>query len=31
MFDNPDVPGGLLGKETVIFGNIEDIYKFHNE
>ena len=31
MLNNQDVPAGLAGKESIIFGNIEDIYNFHNE
>jgi len=31
MTNNSEVPPGLLGKENIIFGNIEDIYNFHNE
>lgn len=31
MTNNTDVPPGLAGKESIIFGNIEDIYFFHNE
>ena len=31
MSDNSDVPPGLVGKESIIFGNIEDIYSFHNK
>ncbi|CAH3018961.1 unnamed protein product [Porites evermanni] len=30
MMNNPDVPSGLAGKESIIFGNIEDIFDFHN-
>ncbi|XP_020600716.1 triple functional domain protein-like isoform X7 [Orbicella faveolata] len=30
MSNNADVPSGLVGKESIIFGNIEDIYSFHN-
>ncbi|XP_067020221.1 kalirin-like isoform X6 [Acropora muricata] len=30
MTSNTDVPAGLAGKESIIFGNIEDIYLFHN-
>ncbi|XP_032241354.2 triple functional domain protein isoform X5 [Nematostella vectensis] len=30
MENNPDVPAGLVGKESIIFGNIQDIYKFHS-
>ena len=25
------VPGGIIGKEKVIFGNLEEIYDFHKE
>lgn len=31
MSNNSDVPPGLVGKESIIFGNIEDIYSFHNK
>ena len=31
MSNNADVPPGLIGKESIIFGNIEDIYSFHNK
>ena len=31
MMNNPDVPSGLAGKESIIFGNIEDIFDFHNK
>ena len=31
MSSNADVPSGLVGKESIIFGNIEDIYGFHNK
>ena len=31
MMNNPDVPSGLVGKESIIFGNIEDIFDFHNK
>ena len=31
MVNNADVPPGLIGKESIIFGNIEDIYGFHNK
>lgn len=31
MSNNSDVPQGLVGKESIIFGNIEDIYTFHNK
>ena len=31
MSSNPDVPAGLVGKESIIFGNIDDIYTFHNK
>ena len=31
MSNTSDVPPGLVGKESIIFGNIEDIYSFHNE
>ena len=31
MSNNTDVPPGLIGKESIIFGNIEDIYSFHNK
>ena len=26
-----EVPAGIVGKESVIFGNIEEIYDFHKE
>jgi hypothetical protein len=29
MDGNPNVPPGLVGKESVIFGNIKEIYEFH--
>ena len=29
MSTNPNVPQGLVGKEDVIFGNIKEIYEFH--
>lgn len=29
MDGNPSVPPGLVGKEDVIFGNIKQIYEFH--
>ena len=29
MDSNPNVPPGLVGKEDVIFGNIKEIYEFH--
>lgn len=25
-----DVPAGLANKDDVVFGNIQDIYEFHN-
>lgn len=30
MLDSPDVPDPLIGKHEIIFGNIEEIYEFHN-
>ncbi|XP_066016290.1 kalirin isoform X11 [Pocillopora verrucosa] len=30
MSNSSEVPPGLAGKESIIFGNIEDIYNFHN-
>ena len=29
MDGNPNVPPGLVGKENIIFGNIKEIYEFH--
>ncbi|XP_028393138.1 triple functional domain protein-like isoform X5 [Dendronephthya gigantea] len=29
MSTNPNVPQGLVGKEDVVFGNIKEIYEFH--
>ena len=31
MKNSPDVPSGLVGKEHVVFGNIEEIFNFHQE
>lgn len=25
-----DVPPGLINKDDIVFGNIQDIYEFHN-
>lgn len=25
-----DVPHGLINKDDIVFGNIQDIYEFHN-
>lgn len=25
-----DVPPGLVNKDDIVFGNIQDIYEFHN-
>ncbi|XP_065051810.1 triple functional domain protein-like isoform X2 [Rhopilema esculentum] len=30
MLDSMDVPDPLIGKHEIIFGNIEEIYEFHN-
>lgn len=31
MLNNVDVLLGFIGKESIIFGNIEDIYSFYNK
>ncbi|XP_057304422.1 triple functional domain protein-like isoform X4 [Hydractinia symbiolongicarpus] len=31
MYNNPDLPQALVGREDVIFGNIELIYQFHSD
>lgn len=31
METSPDVPSGLVGKDNVVFGNILEIFNFHNE